>query len=231
MRSPFFRRAALLCVLALAGTTACNRSKDEAPAPDVASVPAPAAGQSPEGAPRAAGRPLNQEPDYVYLNSIIQDGEKSKGKFARMKLKLKANPKPGWITMLATDGSYLSAMFHYTDEFAPIVGDMKPGYVYEVDFEITKVTTGGLPVGEMLAVDRKSSAPVADKTYFLPAIEAVKRAENLPPEGKEARRRQMHEQLEGMVNYVEERQGGASTAAPAAPPAAPAPAAPAEPKK
>jgi len=227
MPSYFSRLAALLCggALCLAAIPACNRNKDEAPAPDVASAaaaPGAAGAAAPGGAPTSAGRPLPQEPDYIHLNSIIKDGEKSKGKYARMQLKLKANPKPGWITMLATDGSYLSAMLHYSDEFTPLVSGMKPGYVFEVDFQIDKVTTGGLPVGEMLAVDRKSAAPVADKTYFLPAIEAVKKAENLPPEAKEARRQQMRQQLEGVVNYVEERQGGAS---------APASAAPAEPKK
>ncbi|MEW6778147.1 MAG: hypothetical protein AB1405_17755 [Bdellovibrionota bacterium] len=177
----------------------CTREKDEAPAPDVAAAAAPSE-------EKREPLPPGREPDYQYLAQIRRARDASKGKIARMHLKFNQKSRPEHVVMLATDGSYGSTTLHYAPEFAPMIDDMKPGYVYEIEFRVTGVSTGGQPQGDILAVDRRSAGPVPDQTRFLPAVEAVEKARELPPEVKEARREAMRKQLEGTVESIENKQ-------------------------
>lgn len=223
-------RATIFALLfILSAIAACNNEQAEAPAPDVSAKTesetvasssrseeetAPAKGgrsEKPvEAAPTSASapgyEPGSREPDYKHLSQIRRAREHSYGKLARMYLKL--NRHHDWlentVVMLATDGSYSSAMLHYDEGFKPAVLGMKRGFVYEVEFEVTKVSSGGQPRGEILSIDRRSSGPVADQTKFLPAVEAVHAAKELPEEIKEARRKKIHNSLENIVETVEE---------------------------
>ena len=218
--------AKLVLLFSVMLAVACSAERDDAPAPDVATEPAAsareAAPESPvtetgEGKPKAAPsamaaagyQPGSREPDYKHIAQIRKARDEAKGKLARMYLKL--NRHHDWlentVVMLATDGSYGTAMLHYDDGFKQTVLDMKRGFVYEIEYEITEVSSGGQPRGEILSIDRRSSGPVADQTKFLPAIEAVQAAKELPDYVKEARRKKMRETLEKVAESVEDSAG------------------------
>lgn len=224
----------------------CKRESEQAPAPDVAlesqkieAVPVPrepefqlppnaAAGAvtlansvAPGAAERAARRP-DRTPDFKYLAQIRNAGDAGKGKLARMYLKFSKHYEfqPRWVVMVATDGSYASAMLHYEEGFEQMVKDMQPGFLYEVEFEVTGVSTGGQPRGEIVTIDQRSAGPVADQTQFLPAIEAVQKARELPPEAKEVRRAKMYRDLKKVVDQVDAEAGYAIPVDENTPPAA-----------
>ncbi len=197
--SPMKRIVSFLVAVGIWGAApGCTREKDEAPAPDVAATAAPSE-------EKREPLPPGREPDYQYLAQIRRARDASKGKIARMHLKFSQKSRPEHVVMIATDGSYGSTTLHYASEFSPVIDDMKPGYVYEIEFRVTGVSTGGQPQGDILAVDRRSAGPVPDQTRFLPAVEAVEKARELPPEVKEARREAMQKQLEGVVEGVESK--------------------------
>ncbi|MCB0221699.1 MAG: hypothetical protein KDH09_18525 [Chrysiogenetes bacterium] len=221
-----------ILLLSMVFAVACSSDRDDAPAPDVTSgsvaeapapdAPADTATEAAESAPAAAEaqkteeaptsvaapgyQPGSREPDYKHLAQIRKARDEAKGKLARMYLKFSRHHE--WIentvVMLATDGSYASVMLHYDEGFKQMVLDMKKGYVYELEFEVNEVSSGGQPRGEILSIDRRSSGPVADQTKFLPAVEAVQAAKQLPEYVKEARRKKMRETLENLAESVEE---------------------------
>ena len=225
----------LVVLFSMALVIACSGDRDDAPAPDVTSgsvTEAPAAesladapAEPNEAAPEAAGareteeapssvaapgyRPGSREPDYKHLAQIRKARDEAKGKLARMYLKFSRHHDwlENTVIMLATDGSYASVMLHYDEGFKQMVLDMKKGYVYELEFEVSEVSSGGQPRGEILSIDRRSSGPVADQTKFLPAVEAVQAAKELPDYVKEARRKKMRETLENLAESVEENAG------------------------
>lgn len=221
------RVSAAALALFLLSVAACSRDGNGAPAPDVAGQPIPAKApaapvaeakaDSPEEAASAVAeapaqvaapgyKPGSREPDYQHIAEVRNAREASTGKLARMYLKF--NYHHEWlentVKMLATDGSYLSVLLHYDEGFKPTVLNMKKGFVYEIEFEVTEVSSGGQPRGNILSIDRRSSGPVADQTRFLPAIEAVQAARELPEHVKEARRERMREDLEKVVEAVEQ---------------------------
>lgn len=210
------RRLGMILLLAFPLLLAnCSRESQEAPAPDMASDSAPAGAehvsmeQVAAAGDKAVQRSQNQqrEPDYKHLAQIRNAGEGSVGKVARMYLKLNRHYeyKPRWVVMLATDGSYASTMLHYDEGFEPLVKNMKPGFVYDVEFEVLRVTSGGQPWGEMLSIDQKSNEPVQDQTQFLPAVEAIHQAKQLPENVKEARRELLREKLTEFVDEADQR--------------------------
>lgn len=202
------RLAASALVLSLA-ISACSREGGDAPAPDVmpqAETSAPAA-VSETAAPSVETATTPREPDYIYLAQIRKAGAAATGKRARMFLKLykRYDDRPNWVLMLATDGSYSTTRLHYEDSFKPMVDEMKRGYVYEVEFEISGVSSGGQPFGEIVSIDKRTAGAVTGTNQFLPAVEAVEQARQLPPEVKAQRREAMREQLTEIVEKVEGR--------------------------
>lgn len=202
-------RALALTAACLFCVTACNREHAQEPAPDVAREAAvPAGPEAPEEtaeAPHSAGEFSAREPDFVHLAAIRNARATATGKLARMYLKYDRTPVEGHVVMRATDGSYLSAGLTYEPDLAPLIKQMEPGYLYEVEFEVTGVSTGGRPEGKILAVDRQTSQPVADQTRFLPAVQQVEQAEQLSEEEKRARREELREALESLADSLEKR--------------------------